>query len=286
MSLRERLLVCVALCAVVCVVWWTHGADLYTSAPRAPLVVHPDTLSLAIVIPTAPRGVDYLPRVAASMERELGRVARAFSGRLTIVWHRAVSNHGALDALLESSGRYLRVCNVSVVVGPRVPVPDDDPANDVAGSDPGYRARRFTRDYVAALRAGAATGARYVMTIEDDYVWCPGILDAVFVLLGEATRRARPWGALHTMYATSGVLVPADDVASLSDYVLSRVALLPADWALYEWGESRGSYAARQHLGEHIGISSTISAEKRTHHWPCGAPRDGTAATCHLLTPC
>ena len=144
---------------------------------------------------------------------------------------------------------------------------------------PGWRVRKQTRDIVATMRAAAGLSA-YYMFMEDDFTWCPHLLELLPYMVEKAQRvHPRPLSWKFS-FGMNGYIIPNDaDLAHFAQYLLDHQRLRPPDHLTTEWScgekESRAYKADRPHmifrynLLHHLGAVSSLRDERNGEYPVC-----------------
>ena len=161
-----------------------------------------------------------------------------------------------------------------------------DPAiGSTAASDPGtanmpgYRVRKQTRNIVSIMQKSMDKGKFYLF-LEDDMQFCPSGLLAIQYLLDKSSRYHPNWLAIRASYGMNGIFLHNKDLQPFGNYLIKNQARRPPDHLVVEWyaGESeeskeykgdRVNVGFRYNLFDHIGVVSTLRAEKSAVYPAC-----------------
>ena len=145
---------------------------------------------------------------------------------------------------------------------------------------PGYRVRKQSRDIAVSMFL-AEGKAKYYMILEDDMKFCPGEFEVMRHLLMKAEAYHPNWIGIRASYGMNGIFLHDADVNIFAKYLVKHQARRPPDHLITEWcaGEteeakmhklgaqndagSRKNIGFRYNLFHHLGLSSTLRAQKQ-----------------------
>jgi len=238
---------------------------------------------LTIVIPSVSRGeTDYVSVTINSILKQIPTAPgdpRRSSVRILVVDNtpQERGEHTALDQLRQQhSSNPLIEFHVQPKAGRTDEGNDPDHANK-----PGARVRRQTKDLVYTLRQADSSSPSHIFVMEDDFYLCPHALDALFYIIDKAYKMDDDWLAMKVSYGFNGILLRSKDVEPFASYLLQHYRRRPPDHLQTEWwaGETaqskkyksgRSYFVFRYNLLEHIGVQSSLRAEKMVGFGVCG----------------
>ena len=102
------------------------------------------------------------------------------------------------------------------------------------GLSPLITVRQQTRDVVSALSQSYRT-CENLLLLEDDFILCPGALEAIERLVHKATSLREDWTAVRVSYGMNGVVMKCADIPAFANYLLRNQNNMPVDLLAAEW---------------------------------------------------
>ena len=130
--------------------------------------------------------------------------------------------------------------------------------------------RAQTRDVVAILRSARdlvpKLGFKYYLFMEDDFLPCQNTFIGLHYLISRAAglslSSGHHWAALRASYGLNGIVVQAQDVGKVSQYLARGGATKPPDHLFFDWAMSTKRpvpiLAFRHNLFFHLGKASVV----------------------------
>ena len=140
------------------------------------------------------------------------------------------------------------------------------------------KTRRQTADVAHMLLAVRPLTRAHLVLMEDDWVLCEGAMQAIRYLLVKATLYQPGWAALRFSYGLNGILLKADDLPPLAEFLLrpssepeNDLPDAPVDHLTYRW--LRGKYSGgRRYFGTRRRADAIDARTRGTTPLPWLAP--------------